>query len=148
MNKYLTALLAALLFTASSAQSFMQKGKILSSSGKCGNSNIPSLMQSWTYYGPSFTSTYGEVYNAEEEFIGICSNVQPPNAKGDFSGAGNSYRGGCLSVNADWASYPCYCDAVFRNNSNYKMVCEVTTPEGKTVVCSASYEVTAENEAI
>ena len=76
MNKYLTALLAALLVTASSAQSFMQKGKILSSSGKCGNSNIPSLMQSWTYYGPSFTSTYGEVYNAEGEFIGICSNVQ------------------------------------------------------------------------
>ena len=147
MNKFITALLTiALIVTASSAQSFMQKGKILSQSGECTSDQYPSLMQSWTYYGPSFTSSYGEVYNAENALIGICSNVQPPNKKGDFSGAGNTYRGGCVE-GADWASYPCYCDAVFRNNTNYKMVCEVKTPGGKTVVCGASYEVIPETVA-
>ena len=141
----LAAGLAATLLASSSpasAQSFMQKGTLVDAAGPCGTNGLPPLFQSWTYYGPSFTSTYGEVYNDAKELIGICKDVQPPDSKGNFAGAGNAYRGGCVE-GADWGNYPCHCDAVFRNNSNYKLICDVTTPEGKTVQCSASFAVSA-----
>ena len=141
-----TVLALAVATTAVQGQSFTQYGKMLESWGSCGTDNsdggFPPLMPSWTYYAANSHSTYGEVFK-KGEFVGVCYGVGAPNGQ-DFSGVGNKYRGGCVDID-NWGDYPCECDALFRNNSVYKMVCDVVSPEGKHVQCTASYAVSYKN---